>query len=269
MVYAKIASLVFHLGGKHYELALFHPFLHALIEPRLFGQAPYAKALDDQGVVSLQEEVRHLPSGPRGQLQKSYFRVQGVVKPGGVGTLRADIAKQRAVPQDSQVGVVDAGKGLEALGPGLFRPRSGDDLVVKDDGDPRQVLRGTAEGVLEVNFGVRGVKADGLLGAGEDNGLGACLNEIAQRRRGVGHGVGTVGEDEAVVVVEMGPDGLGHHQPVSGQDVGGIQAQKLETVHGTNSRDGGDVGKELLRGQLRGKAALADLRGNGTAGTDE
>ena len=39
---------------------------------------------------------------------------------GDGAALLADIAEQNAVPQNAQIGVVDAGKGVKALGPGLF-----------------------------------------------------------------------------------------------------------------------------------------------------
>ena len=144
-----------------------------------------------------------------------------------------------------------------------------DDLAVEDDGNPRQVLRRATESVGQVCLGVCGVKADGPLGPGEDNGLRAPLDQVAQGRRRIGHGVRTVGEDEAVVAPIVFPEAPGHLEPVAGADVGAVQVQKLEAVHGANFRNTRDMAQKLLRGQLRGEAPLRHLRGNGASGTDE
>ena len=120
------------------------------------------------------------------------------------------------------MGVVDAGKGLEALGAGLSGPGPQDHLIVEDDGDARQVLRGAPEGVQQVDLGVRRVEADGFLCAGEDDGLGAALHQIAEGRRRVGHGIRTVGHHEAVVGTVVLPDAPGDHQPVLRLHVGAV-----------------------------------------------
>ena len=113
---------------------------------------------------------------------------------------------------------------------GLLGPGAQDDLAVEDDADPRHLRRGHPEGILQVDLGVRGVKADGLLGSGKDDGLGTALDEVGESRRRIGHGVRPVGEDEAVVVIVVRPDAAGHGQPVLGGDVGAVQVQDLQAV---------------------------------------
>ena len=204
-----------------------------------------------------------------GQLQEADPGIQGLIEPGaGQGGL-ADVGQQGPVPQDAQHGVIDGGEGLEALGVGLLSPGAQDDLAVEDDADAGHLRRGGAEGVLQVDLGVCGVEADGLLGAGEDDGLGAALDEVGEPGGGVGHGVRAVGEDEAVVLLVVLPDAAGHPEPVLGGDVGAVQVQELHAVHPAELRDGGDMAQKLLRAELGGEAAFRQLRGDGAAGADE
>ena len=141
--------------------------------------------------------------------------------------------------------------------------------MVEDDGHPRQVLRRAAEGIGKVVLGIRGVKADGLLRAGEDDGLGTALNEIAQRSGGIGHGIRPVGDDKAVVKIIPLLNAPGHHQPVLGGNAGAVQIQKLDALHPADLPNGGNVGEQLLRGQLRCQAPRRHFRGNGPAGSNE
>ena len=64
---------------------------------------------------------------------------------------------------------------------------------------PRQVLRRAAEGVRQICLGIRGIKSDGSLGAGQHNRLRTTLDQIAQGRRRIRHGVRAVGDDKAVI----------------------------------------------------------------------
>ena len=176
MVDPKIAALILHLGGEDHGLARRHGLPDAVVQAAVLRQAAHAEALDDQRVVPLQKIVRQPPVHTGNQFQKSHFCVQPIIKYRLRSALLPDIPQQHAVPQNSQVRVVDAGERLEALGAGLFRPGTQDHPAVKHDGDPRQVLRPAAKGVHQIDLGVRGVKADGLLGSGEDNRLWTALD---------------------------------------------------------------------------------------------
>ena len=255
----EVAALVLDLGGEDHGLSGGQPLPDALVEASGLRHAAHAEALDDDGVVLREEPVQHPAVAARRQLQEAYLRVQGVIKPrlcqGGL----ADVGQQRPVPQDAQHRIVDGGEGLKALGVGLLGPGAQDDLAVEDDADPRHLRRGHPEGVRQVDLGVRGVEADGLLGAGEDDGLGAALDEVGEPRRRIGHGVRPVGQDEAVILVIMLPDAAGHTKPVLGGDVGAVQVQDLQAVGPAELRNGGDMAQKLLRAELRRQAALRQL----------
>ncbi len=90
-----------------------------------------------------------------------------------------------------------------------------------------------------------------------DDGLGAVLNQIAQGRRRIGHGVRAVADDEAVVVVVVLPDGLGRPQPVGGMDAGAVQTIQLDAVHMAQLGDAGEIGQQLVGVQLRCQAPPA------------
>ena len=196
---------------------------------------------------------------PGVHLQKCHVGVECVVKDRRSGAILADITQQHPVPQHTQIGVVDAGKGLKALSPGLSGPGAQDDPTVENNGDSRHVLRRAAECVRKVDLGVRAVKADRLLGAGKHDGLGALLNEIAECRRRIGHGICPVGENKAVVLPVMLSDTAGHQQPVPRGDVGAVQVQKLYAFHHADARNGGDVCQKVAGSQLRRQPALRHL----------
>ena len=165
--------------------------------------------------------------------------------------------------------MIDAGKGLEALGAGLLGPGPQDHPAVEHDRDPRQVLRRAAEGVRQICLGIRGIKSDGSLGAGQHNRLRTTLDQIAQGRRRIRHGVRAVGDNKAVIAAVVVPDTGGDLQPVSRGHVGAVQVQQLEAVHAADVRDPGNMGEQLLRGQLRRKAAVRHVRGDGAASADQ
>ena len=116
-----VPALVLHLGGHHHRLSLVQPPLHRLVEvPGLVGgQAPHPEALDDEGVVPLQQVVHHAAVRAGDQLQQGHLVVHPVAEDGLRGALRPDIADQPPVLDQGQHRVVDAGEGLEALAPGL------------------------------------------------------------------------------------------------------------------------------------------------------
>ena len=108
-----------------------------------------------------------------------------------------------------------------------------------------------------------------ILGTGEDDGLGTSLNQIAQCRRCIGHGIRAVGQHETVIGMIVLPDALGHHQPVLRCDVGAVQTQQLDALHLADFGNGRNMSKQLFRGQFRCQTALGHFGCNGTAGTDQ
>ena len=242
MVHPQVAALVFHLGGKNHSLSFVHPVPDALEKAARLGEAAHAEALDNEGVVAREQKIRHLPARTGHQLQKGHLGIQRIVKYRPGAAALPDVAQQHAVPQHPQLRKVDAGKSPKTLGPGLFGPGAQNHLAVKDNGHPRQILRGAPQGVRQVHLGVCGVKAHRLLGSRKHDGLGALLNEVAEGRRRIGHGIGAVGDDEPVIVLIVFPDALCHLQPVGRGDVGAVQIQKLQALHPADLRHSGQVG---------------------------
>ena len=271
VVHGQIAALVLHLGGHHHGLARLQAGLHGVVVvPGLVGgQAAHAEALDNQRVVALQQVLRHPAVRPRNQLHKGHPGVDRLIELGHRTGLRPDIADDPPIPDHAQKGVVDAGEGLKALAAGLPGPGAQDDLAVEHQHDPGHVRCGHGEGVPQVLLAVGGLKADGPLGACEDDGLGTALDQVAQTRGGVGHGVRAVADHEAVVLPVAGPDGRRHAGPVLGLDVGAVQVEELGALHLADAGDIGDIAQQLLAGQLRRKAALPHLGGDGAPGADQ
>ncbi len=69
------------------------------------------------------------------------------------------------------------------------------------------------------------------LGAGEDHGLGQPVQQEAEGRGGVGHGVGAVEHHEAVVVVVAPDHGAGDPDPIVGPHLGAVE-ERLHPLDG-------------------------------------
>jgi len=126
----------------------------------------------------------------------------------------------------------------------------------------------TAECVCKIDFGIGGIEADGLLGACEDDGLSGALNKIGQSGSRIGHGVGAVADDEAVIVEIAAADRLCELQPVDRGQVGAVEAEQLQTVDFAERADIGDKGQKLLRRELGNQSVLAPAGRDGAAGAD-
>ena len=94
----------------------------------------------------------------------------------------------------------------------------------------QRVRRGADKRVGEIYLGVGRVEADGLLCAGEDNGLFSALYQIRQRRRRIGHGVGAVADDKAVVAVVALAQLVCKPKPVVRAEIGTVEAEQLQAV---------------------------------------
>lgn len=127
------------------------------------------------------------------------------------------------------------------------------------------------DGRDEVLAAVGAQDADGNLAPGENHGLGEVLEQKTQGRSGVGHGVGAVQDDEAVVTGVVVADDPGQREPVGGSHVGRI----YDGRHGLHV----DVDVEPLeRGELvvdgaeverhEGTRFGVGLHADGTSGVD-
>ena len=159
-------------------------------------------------------------------------------------------------------------KAFRAFGADFSGAGAQDDQVVEHDlHAPGPLRHRVGEGVQQVVAGVGVPVVDGLLAAGQHDGLGGVLHHIAQRRGGVGHGVGAVGDHKAVVLAVMVPDGLCHAAPVLRADVGGVQVIKLHRVDPAHSFQLRHKLQQLgRRDGRRQHAAAGGLAGDGAAG---
>ena len=114
-----------------------------------------------------------------------------------------------------EVREVDAGEGVVALAALLFSACSRDNFSVKDDGHAVGTFGGgKTQAVKKVRSSVRHVKVDGLLGAGDDDGLAGVLDEVGHGGGSVCHRISSVADHEAVVIVVILLQDLGELQPV-------------------------------------------------------
>ena len=133
-----------------------------------------------------------------------------------VGDVDADLGQR---------GVVVGAECVEVLGAALGGAVGAEQAVLEverhlgHDGPPLVPGSGDLDGRDEVLASVGAQHADRNLAAGEDDGLGEVLEQKAQRRSGVGHGVGAVQDDEAVVAGVVVADELREGDPVGGSDV--------------------------------------------------
>ena len=121
------------------------------------------------------------------------------------------------------IGKIDAGKGVVALGALLFSAGACDHLAVEYNIDPMCLwVRGKAETVRKIGPGVCIFHIDRLLGSGDDNGLCGIADQIGKSGGGVSHGVCPVGDHKAVIIFIMFLNGLFYGKPVGGLYVGAV-----------------------------------------------
>ena len=125
------------------------------------------------------------------------------------------------------------------------------------------------QALVQIELGIGKGIAHGLLRAGEHDGLGAVLNQIGKRRRGVAHGVGAVQNHEAVVVGITLDDDIADAHPVARAHIGAVDVHGLHHVELAEVRDLGDALGELLTGQGGGEAVAVLGRCDGAARGDE
>ena len=110
---------------------------------------------------------------------------------------------------------------------------------------------------------------DGLLCAGEDDGLVSVLDQIGQRRCGVSQRVGAVADDEAVIQGIVLLYGTGHGQPVLRAEVGAVDAAQSQGLRLAQLLQTWQVRQQLLAGKHRFQPLVGAYTGNGAAGGDK
>ena len=61
MIHPQVAALVGDLGGQHDELSRVLPMVDAVKKAAAFWKPAHTEALNDQGVIALQQKIRLLP----------------------------------------------------------------------------------------------------------------------------------------------------------------------------------------------------------------
>ena len=150
--------------------------------------------------------------------------------------------------------VVVRAEGVERLGAPLRRAVGAEQPVLEVErhlghlGAPVDAGSGDLDRRNEVLASVRAQHADRDLAPGEDHRLGEVLEQEADRRGGVGHRIGAVQYDEAVVARVVVADQAGQREPVRGRDVRGVD-------HGVHRVDLDVDVQPLERGKLLVDAA--------------
>lgn len=88
------------------------------------GQAARAEGFEDQGVEPVKQRVQKFAAAAGDQLVEKYLGIHGVIEDGGAGDGRlvVNIKNNTIFLYDSDLRIIDAGKGIIALGPLFFLP---------------------------------------------------------------------------------------------------------------------------------------------------
>lgn len=88
------------------------------------GQAARAEGFEDQGVEPVKQRVQKFAAAAGDQLVEKYPGIHSVIEDGGAGDGRLviNIKNNTIFLYDSDLRIIDAGKGIIALGPLFFCP---------------------------------------------------------------------------------------------------------------------------------------------------
>jgi len=197
----------------------------------LTGEVAGAEALQDDPGVGFGQVLQDLwpqarIGGEHGHILLEEGLQQGLAWPPGPG---------RYVPLDREAQLrqrdrIDRRDGLDVEGGGLLGPGPPDHLVAEDDHHLGDVGRRHPQGVDQVAAGIGADVAQGDLSPREDHRLRQLLQHEGDGRRGVTEGVGTMGDDEAVVVLHPLVDGAGDLRPEGWPQVARVDAGHREDL---------------------------------------
>ena len=132
------------------------------------------------------------------------------------------------------IGKVDAGKCVVALGAFLFATGSGNDLAVEHDVDTVRLIAACKEkAVGQIGLCIGDLQVDGLLRTGDHDRFWGILDQVGKRGRGVGQRVGAVADHKAIVLVVEALNGGRDQQPVLWLDIGAVDVNDLRGSHFT------------------------------------
>ena len=258
-----IAALVHDLRGNDHDLALGDPLVHLPVKhlQQLLRDAADAEALDHDAVVILKEVLHQIRLRAGDELEHHDTLVQAFDKAHRprIGLLR-DEANDALILNRCEHRKVHTAECVIAARVGLFCPCAGNHIAVEHQHHAlRRGVGGIADAVEQVLPGVGAVLADGLLRAGDDDGLVGVLDHVRQRRRGVGHRVRAVADDETVIAEIILLDRLHELDPVLRRHVRAVDIADLDRVDGKGSAVRlGEVAEQLLGLKSGCKAVLKE-----------
>lgn len=201
------------LGDVDDDNATFAGFFQLADEPFFLGGIAGTESLEDNGFQA--GNMKHgvdnafLDAGKEGEHYD--IGVEKVVRLHGARRVGASDEVLVIADMDAclcQWGIVEGAESVEILGIDFGGTVAPHQLVLEEDAhfrDDRSTVRmlggGYFNGGDEVLFPVGAQGADGKLGTGEDDRLGKVLEHETEGGGCIGHGVGTVQDDEAVEVV--------------------------------------------------------------------
>ena len=222
------------LRDVDHDHAALDEFADAIHKPRLLRCIARTEGFEHQGTQPVDGEARvdHLLADARKEGEDHHVVVHQEV--GREGCSRGRTADEVVLVLDVDAGMCQRGevertKGVEALGIDLGGAVAAHQPALEEDahfGHHGLALGIACGGYLdarqEVFLAVGAELADGQLRTGDDDGLAHILEQEAQGRCGVGHGVGAVQQHETIIVgIVVGYD-VGHLHPVARLHVGGV-----------------------------------------------
>ena len=216
-----------------------------------------AEALNDNGMGMLGDIVENAGLHAGDELDDADAAVERVIKPYRAGERLADIIAHLAAADNGDLRIIDAREGVEAARACFLRAVGADHFVVEYKMDAAGVvIGGIGDRAAQIFPRVGIARVDGHLRAGQHDGLRAVLDEIIERRCGIGHRVGAVGDDKAVVAFIFFPDDLHKLDPVLRAHVCAVQIKGLHRIDLAERTHLGDALEQLLARQLRRQAVL-------------
>ena len=253
LVHAHVAALVGDLRGHDEHLVgglvIAQPGGKGIHQ--LLWDAAHAETLHDDAVVQVEDLRDERRGHARGQLEQEHPAVQRAAELHRAGgPRRGNVPHQPVALHQRQFREVDRGKGVVADGLVLLGAGARDDVPAKHHHHaPAARVDGADHAVPQVFLGIRDLVGDGLLRAGEDDGLIRVLDEIRERRRRVRQRIRAVADDKAIVQGVVFLNGACHHEPVLLSEVGTVDAAQRQRFRAAQLLQFRQMRKQLLAGK--------------------
>ena len=273
LIKGEVAALVQALGTHHHR----HPRLGRSVE--LLDevaadevQPSRPERFDDHpAVVHPQQHVEDLRVQPGSELDEKHLLAQLPVQhtwPLDPGDGLLPDGEARAV-HHRHGGPVHAVEGSKVGGVGLDRPAAQHHPAPEGQKHPRPPRRRHGKGGAQVVQPVGEGVLNGQLGPGEHHRDGYAPHHEGQHRGGVGHGVGAVGDDDAVKFVPGVKDVPGDEPPLLGLDVGRVQVEDIPHGERVAVRQRPQAAGQGVAVQPWGQPLVGDPGGDGAPGGEQ